>query len=135
MKWSEQMRVLNSEDEHYNQLMYDADTNTLYINDKSIACLQDYSLKPDIRIKALLYDDFKEIIKKYPFFTDIKFLLNCIFKTNVVDGITYDKSKRVIYQKFVNDTWLIIIEESPVQETIKMIGIQINIKENTVSPV
>ena len=134
MKWSEQMRVLLSEDEHYNQLMYDSNTHTLYINDKSIAYLQDYSLPQNIRIKALFYDDFKEIIKKYPFFTDIKFLLNCIFKNNVVDGITYNKSKGVVYQKYANDTWLIIIEETPAKETMKIIGIQINLDENTVSP-
>ena len=34
MKWSEQMRVLLSEDEHYNQLMYDVDEGKLYINGK-----------------------------------------------------------------------------------------------------
>ena len=134
MKWSEQMRVLQSEDEHYNQLMYYANEHTLYINDKPIAFLDEYTLPENIRIKALLYDDFKEIIKKYPFFTDIKFLLNCIFKNDVVDGITYDKSKRVVYNKYANGTWLIIIQETPDGEVSTIIGIQINIKENTVSP-
>ena len=133
MKWSEQMRVLQSEDEHYNQLVYDKDTFTLYINDKAIAHLEEYSLQGNIRIKALLYNDFKEIIKKYPFFTDIKFLLNCIFKDGVVDGITYDKSTRVSYQKFANDTWIIIISLTPSGDTT-MIGIQINTDENTVAP-
>ena len=133
MKWSEQMRVLQSEDEHYNQLMYYENTNTLYINDKPIAFLDEYTLPQNIRIKALLYDDFKEIIKKYPFFTDIKFLLNCIFKNDVVDGITYDKSKTVAYQKYADDTWLLIMKQKGNKE-ITIIGIQINLEENVVAP-
>ena len=128
MKWSEQMRELLSEDEHYNQLVYDVDASTLYINDKSIAFLEEYSLPQNMRIKALLYDEFKEIIKKYPFFTDIKFLLNCIFKNKVVDGITYDKSTFASYEKYSNDTWLLITNEKSI------VGIQISIGENTVAP-
>ena len=128
MKWSEQMRVLQSEDEHYNQLMYDVDTYTLYINDKSIACLEEYSLQENMRIKALLYDGVIEIMKKYPFFTDIKFLLNCIFKNNVVNGIEHYKAVKVVYKKFANDTWLLIGTNKD------LFGIQIDLKENVVSP-
>ena len=128
MKWSEQMRVLLSEDEHYNQLVYDTDTFTLYINDKPIACLEEYSLQENMRIKALLYDGVIEIMKKYPFFTDIKFLLNCIFKNKVVDGIEYYKAVKVLYKKFANDTWLLIGTNKD------LFGIQIGLKENAVSP-
>ena len=128
MKWSEQMRELLSEDEHYNQLMCDVDTYTLYLNNKSIASLQPYSIKSGVTIHALLYDDFKEIIKKYPFFTDIKFLLNCIFKNKIVDGIEYYKAVKISYQKYTNDTWLLIGTNKD------LFGIQIDLKENTVSP-
>ena len=72
MKWSEQMRVLNSEDEHYNQLMYDVDENALYINDELIATLNEQ--------KALEPNKFLDLKKKYPYIDDKNFLLNCLFK-------------------------------------------------------
>lgn len=70
MKWSEQMRVLLSEDEHYNQLIYDK--NALYINDKLIATLnENETLDPN---------KFWDLKKKYPYIDDKNFLLNCLFK-------------------------------------------------------
>ena len=72
MKWSEQMRVLNSEDEHYNQLVYDIDENALYINDKLIATLNEQ--------KTLEPNKFWDLKKKYPYIDDKNFLLNCLFK-------------------------------------------------------
>ena len=39
MKWSEQMRVLQSEDEHYNQLMLNVTTGELFINSELITIL------------------------------------------------------------------------------------------------
>ena len=76
----------------------------------------------------MLYDDFKKIIKKYPFFTDIKFLINCIIKDNIVDGSEYSKPVKVVYQKYANDTWLLIGTKN------SLFGIQIDLKENVVSP-
>ena len=67
MKWSEQMRVLHSEDEHYNQLIYDVDENALYINDELIATLNDQ--------KALEPNKFLDLKKKYPYIDDKNFLL------------------------------------------------------------
>ena len=72
MKWSEQMRVLNSEDEHYNQLVYDVETKALYINDKLIATLNEQN--------TLDQNTFLELKKKYPYIDDKNFLLNCLFK-------------------------------------------------------
>ena len=77
----------------------------------------------------MLYDDFKKIIKKYPFFTDIKFLINCIIKNDIVYGSEYYKSVKVLYQKFENDTWLLI------EANDNLFGIQIDLKENIVAPV
>ena len=78
MKWSEQMRVLNSEDEHYNQLVYDVEENALYINDKLIAILDEQ--------KSLSPSKFLDLKKKYPYIDDKNFLLNCLFKFE--DGTT-----------------------------------------------
>ena len=89
MKWSEQMRVLLSEDEHYNQLLYDLDGGRLYINGEMIAKAD--SITSEGRELTITYDKFTEIIKKYPFFTDIKFLLNCIFMWNSGTYISYQK--------------------------------------------
>ena len=72
MKWSEQMRVLLSEDEHYNQLIYDVEENALYINDKLIALLDEN--------KSLDQNTFWDLKKKYPYIDDKNFLLNCLFK-------------------------------------------------------
>ena len=72
MKWSEQMRVLNSEDEHYNQLIYAVDENALYINDKLIATLTENN--------SLDQNKFFDLKKKYPYIDDKNFLLNCLFK-------------------------------------------------------
>ena len=91
MKWSEQMRVLQSEDEHYNQLMLDTVTGELFINDELIAVLNDSD-----GVGFTMQDyKFKNIIKKYPFFDDIKFLLNCIFKTENSGSTSYIKSNDV----------------------------------------
>ena len=72
MKWSEQMRVLNSEDEHYNKLIYDIGENALYINEKLIATLDEQ--------KTLYTNKFLDLKKKYPYIDDKNFLLNCLFK-------------------------------------------------------
>ena len=72
MKWSEQMRVLQSEDEHYNQLVYDVEENSLYINDELIATLAEN--------KSLDQNKFLELKKKYPYIDDKNFLLTCLFK-------------------------------------------------------
>lgn len=72
MKWSEQMRELLSEDEHYNQLVYDVEENALYINDKLIALLDEN--------KSLDPNKFLDLKKKYPYIDDKNFLLNCLFK-------------------------------------------------------
>ena len=72
MKWSEQMRVLNSEDEHYNQLIYNVAENALYINEKLIATLDERN--------SLDKNKFLDLKKKYPYIDDKNFLLNCLFK-------------------------------------------------------
>lgn len=127
MKWSEQMRVLQSEDEHYNQLMYDEDTYTLYLNKKPIGVLQPYTIDDKIdngtiqvNIKALFYNDVIEIMKKYPFFTDIKFLLNCINKKEYDGTIEYSNPSSVEYQKVSEGAWLLIF-----MNTDEIIGIQV----------
>ena len=125
MKWSEQMRVLLSEDEHYNQLMYDVNENILYLNNKKlIHDLESYKLADDLTVKALLYDDVEKIMKKYPFFTDIKFLLNCIIKEKINSEICYAKIDSVSYGEFRGGTWLIIFVQTCA------IGIQISEKED-----
>ena len=75
MKWSEQMRVLLSEDEHYNQLVYDVNENALYINDELIATLDEQ--------KCLYPNKFLDLKKKYPYIDDKNFLLNCLFKLKI----------------------------------------------------
>lgn len=87
MKWSEQMRELLSEDEHYNQLKLNTDTRELFINDELIAVLNDIAGTG----ATLENHKFIKIIKKYPFFTDIKFLLNCIFTQEGDNFISYSK--------------------------------------------
>lgn len=95
MKWSEQMRVLSSEDEHYNQLMLDTDTGQLFINGELIAILNDL----DGVGATLEKDNFDKLIKKYPFFDDIKFLLNCIFISENASYISYAKTTNVVKYK------------------------------------
>lgn len=125
MKWSEQMRELLSEDEHYNQLVYYSNESELYLNNKIIfGNLQSYSLSGIGEINAMFYDDTIEIMKKYPFFTDIKFLLNCIIKENRENGIAYSKPSNIIYQKFAVGTWLLIPTNG------RTLGIQIDLKEH-----
>ena len=92
MKWSEQMRELLSEDEHYNQLVLDTDARELFINDKLVAVLNDID---DVG-STMEYYQFKEIIKKYPFFDDIKFLFNCIFKFDRGNFIYYTKTNNIV---------------------------------------
>ena len=91
MKWSEQMRVLMSEDEHYNQLMYDTDTGKLFINDELVVVLN-AGIGNE---RTVEHYKFKEIIKKYPFFDDIKFLLNCIFVCGNSNFTEYVKPNNV----------------------------------------
>ena len=93
MKWSEQMRVLQSEDEHYNQLMLDTVTRELFINDELIEVL-DYNDG-----YTMEHYKFKEILKKYPFFDDIKFLLNCIFVSENSNFTRYIKPSNVTKYK------------------------------------
>ena len=128
MKWSEQMRVLLSEDEHYNQLVYDANENVLYLNNKKLIA----DLKPNIlenggdSVLCLFYDDAIEIMKKYPFFTDIKFLLNCIFKEGLTGGMRYSRAGAVSYKKYATGTWLLIYTDS------YTLGIQIALKDDNI---
>ena len=56
MKWSEQMRVLQSEDEHYNQLMLDTETRDLFINDVEKYYLATRTLTSDNSIYQVLED-------------------------------------------------------------------------------
>lgn len=91
MKWSEQMRVLNSEDEHYNQLIFDVSEGMLYINDVYVADVQD---------SILSYYNYKDLIKKYPFFNDKNFLLKCLFKSKTNNGYTLEKTKSVSIKQF-----------------------------------
>ena len=91
MKWSEQMRVLNSEDEHYNQLIFDIEKSALYINDAFVA---------DVYQSTLSYVDYEYLIKKYPFFNDKNFLLKCLFKSKTSNGYTLEKTKSVSIKKF-----------------------------------
>ena len=129
MKWSEQMRELLSEDEHYNQLMYNMTENALYINNKKlIHNLKPYRLADDLTVKALLYDDVEKIMKKYPFFTDIKFLLNGIIKQKINSEIYYSKIDSVSYGEFSGGTWLIIFTQECT------IGIQISEDNNPSVP-
>ena len=106
MKWSEQMRVLQSEDEHYNQLMLDTETCDFFINDEWIMYSEDFEIKKN---------KLDELIKKYPFFTDLNFLLNCIFKGEGADFIGYSKSN--IFRKY-NDRYEIY--NSSLEATLKI---------------
>ena len=89
MKWSEQMRVLQSEDEHYNQLMYNMDSDKLYINGEFIADIEG----------TVSYSLSQEIKKKYPFFTDENFLLHCVFKFSDEGIKTLEKAKSISIKK------------------------------------
>ena len=95
MKWSEQMRVLQSEDEHYNQLKFNVDTNELLINGEIIAetVIDAVSGIGTSGAHVVSYEDYNKIIKKYPFFTDVKFLLNCIFNS----GFYFTKAREIYY--------------------------------------
>ena len=95
MKWSEQMRVLQSEDEHYNQLKLNVDTYELIINEEVIAKALNKPVSGVGRSTASVvsYEDYNKIIKKYPFFTDVKFLLNCIFNS----GFSFTKASEIYY--------------------------------------
>lgn len=99
MKWSEQMRVLNSEDEHYNQLMFDITEKALFINGKKI-CNCDYEdaeSNEQTMLYTVHYYDSNEFLKKYPFFTDEKFLLNCIFINNLGDEKIFTRAIQITY--------------------------------------
>ena len=126
MKWSEQMRVLLSEDEHYNQLMLDTVSGELFINGEFIEVL------PRSEEGRTIEDfKFKEIIKKYPFFDDIKFLLNCIFKLNTGDFIAYEKTDSVI--KY-NDHYQIYCENNPTKLIIYFTKQEISQKNRGIIP-
>ena len=99
MKWSEQMRVLQSEDEHYNQLMYGVDEGKLYINGKFIT---------DVYNNRVSYYTTKEIKKEYPFFTDENFLLHCVFKYEEGGYEVLEKTKNVC----INETEIKICSHS-----------------------
>ena len=102
MKWSEQMRVLQSEDEHYNQLMLDTVTGELFINDELVEVLNN-----DIGdVRTLEKHKFDKLIKKYPFFDDVKFLLNCIFVYGTDNFTSYDKYNNVTkYDTYYEINW------------------------------
>ena len=100
MKWSEQMRVLQSEDEHYNQLIYDVEAKALYINDKLIARTDSgYSISKDT---------FCDLKKKYPYIDDKNFLLNCLFKIKEETGYFYGRPNFVHYTEINNGSIIII---------------------------
>ena len=65
MKWSEQMRVLQSEDEHYNQLEFDNDTYNLTINGEFItkAVINQVPVEATSGSYADNYKDYIKIIK------------------------------------------------------------------------
>ena len=96
MKWSEQMRELQSVDENYNQLVYDVDNNKLYINGKFIT---------DIDSGTVSYNLAKEIKKKYPFFTDENFLLHCVFKAKDGNNTVLDKTSYIIVHDNIIEIW------------------------------
>ena len=100
MKWSEQMRVLNSEDEHYNQLVYAVDKKELYINDKLIAITGSGH--------SISKDTFCDLKKKYPYIDDKNFLLNCLFKIKDETGYLYGRPTFVHYSKSNNGSCIII---------------------------
>ena len=95
MKWSEQMRELISVDENFNQLEYDFNEYILSINGEFIAEALPKQVQDSERTVTYIvqYKDYNKIIKKYPFFTDAKFLLNCIF----TGGIHYTKAIEIKY--------------------------------------
>lgn len=123
MKWSEQMRVLNSEDEHYNQLVYDADEKALYINDKFIAKLDENSFLDE--------DTFWDLKKKYPYIDDKNFLLNCLFKLKSVSGNPKEYSTSYIPTIKVEYVEWEVLEQGPCINVIAfngtdMIGFSLN---------
>ena len=100
MKWSEQMRVLLSEDEHYNQLVYDVDKKELYINDKLIARTDEKD--------SISQDTFYNLKKKYPYIDDKNFLLNCLFKVKSITLpiTTYSRTTFVSYMESTNGSYI-----------------------------
>lgn len=94
MKWSEQMRVLQSEDEHYNQLELDTDKHILTLNGEFLVNTTHYNDGTHVVERS----DYKRIIKKYPFFNDKKLLLGCIFKAGTegfTDSIDFSKTSAI----------------------------------------
>ena len=127
MKWSEQMRELISVDENFNQLVFNVNTKELFINGKFIAKTLTYPSTdvgpggvypvPGVGTSAAYvveYEDYKKIIKKYPSFTDVKFLLNCIIKRDYyytkVSGIYYYADYIAIQNPDGLDTLVIYIQ-------------------------
>ena len=117
MKWSEQMRELISVDENFNHLKLDIVTEELFINEEFIAKPSRGQL-PGLATSAtyiVTYENYNKIIKKYPFFTDIKFLFNCIFVNNYI----YTKAKEIYcYDEYIviqnsNSTISLIIYTEP----------------------
>ena len=119
MKWSEQMRELFSVDENFNQLKMDLGREELFINEEFIAKpVKGYI--PNVAGSATFvvsYEDYNKIIKKYPFFTDVKFLLNCIFRTDFY----FIKAKEIYYYEYYiviqsgNSTSALVIYTAPRQ--------------------
>ena len=111
MKWSEQMRELLSVDENFNQLEFDIVDECLKINREFLANAQLINTQYIID-----YSDYLKIIEKYPCFTDIKLLLNCIFKDNYyiakTEKIEYSGVYFILYPCHFNYTLLIKTEYS-----------------------
>ena len=110
MKWSEQMRELLSVDENFNQLEFDINTRNLTINGEFItkAVINQVPVESTSGSYAVNYEDYKKIIKKYPFFTDVKFLLHCVFKYKEGDYEVLEKTKQV----YINETEIKICSHS-----------------------
>ena len=103
MKWSEQMRELISIDENFNQLKLNTIEEELLINEEFIAKATAGNL-PGLGTSVayiVTYEDYNKIIKKYPFFTDIKFLFNCIFANDYF----YSKVSEI----FFYDEYIVIL--------------------------
>ena len=117
MKWSEQMRELISVDENFNQLKFNFNTQELLINEEVVAKTS-INVIPDLATSSsyvVNYEDYNKIIKKYPFFKDVKFLLNCIFEgaihfTKVSEIYYYDDY--IVIQNF-DSTRTLVIYTSP----------------------
>ena len=116
MKWSEQMRELISVDENFNQLKFNINTGQLLINEEVVAETSINAIPKLATSSAYVvnYENYNKIIKKYPFFTDVKFLLNCIFEEAIhftkVSEICY-YANYIVIQNFDSTSTLVIYTE------------------------